>query len=348
MYFKDCDDFSVEKVEGKYLVKFYGDYKHDSGITLWEQTYDTLYDALVDYIDGEDIYDSTELIGDLLVGEGAEDVSYEDKRDIIENFEEDGRFTLHGNGCVEENIEIGIGSVGFDDDKNYVVGIVSVDDVDYPFDYNIQDEMLEVRHYSEPSWLDGSCYEKYLPNVVTRNWEKVDSEIMMAVDGFLDAAEKWKFSSDLWNEYVSRFEVVSSDFTCALEEALDNAGLEGWILINDHNGRLTAIDLTANEDEICCGLVYSADGRAIEGFVNSNIEEPIAGAVIVGKDVLEFCKDALGDEYKEIAERYGEEVVFVKSSVDDVLNDAKEKAGVHNESVVDNKDKSNEMDKVDL
>lgn len=76
------------------------------------------------------------------------------------------------------------------EEDGYLVGTVSVEGVLYPFDYNLKTEEVDVHCYSEPSWLDGSSYEKPLPEVVTENMEDILGAVSEAVDGYLNGTEK--------------------------------------------------------------------------------------------------------------------------------------------------------------
>ena len=72
------------------------------------------------------------------------------------------------------------------DDPNYVVGVLVVNEEEFPFEYNIHEGGYEVHNYSKPGWYTGSSYEKPLPKIFNeRNWDLIDETIQHAVDAYL-------------------------------------------------------------------------------------------------------------------------------------------------------------------
>ena len=73
------------------------------------------------------------------------------------------------------------------DDPNYVVGVLVVNDMEFPFDYRIDDGSLDIHQYSEPAWFTGASYEKPLPKEIfnDENWPIIDETIMSAVEDYL-------------------------------------------------------------------------------------------------------------------------------------------------------------------
>lgn len=177
------------------------------GRCLITNLYDDFYSAAKEFMEWQ-IYEpegANELLGMLLVGEDAAHLSVDDKRRLIEEYGGEQRLSVADNGYVIENIAVAVEKLDYADEEPYLVGIVNVDGVKYLFDYHIVTQEMEIHHYSEPSWLDGSCFEKNLPNVVMRNIEEVDSAIYSAVDAF----------------YRERVREPS-------EEAIEDALAEGW------------------------------------------------------------------------------------------------------------------------
>ena len=154
------------------------------GRRLFHQVYEDFYSAAKEFMEWQTKEEAGELLGMLLVGEDAAHISAEDKMRLIEELGAEKRFSVADSGYVVENIAVAVEKLEYADEWPYLVGIVNVDGVKYPFDYNVVTQEIEVHHYSEPSWLDGSSYEKNLPNVVLRNIEVVDSEIYGAVGAF--------------------------------------------------------------------------------------------------------------------------------------------------------------------
>lgn len=86
-------------------------------------------------------------------------------------------------------VKIEVGPLSYADDVKYIEGSVKVDGVSYPFDYNIENEVLEIHHYSEPGWFTGASYEKELPDVVTKHFDEIDSMVYSKVQEFLDKSK---------------------------------------------------------------------------------------------------------------------------------------------------------------
>lgn len=303
MYFKTLDSFTVEKLkDGDYKVVYYGNLKPEVGEdkAYWSQNYKTLYDAIKDLFDGWDVYDSTEIIAPLIMGEDALEVAFDDKKDIIEYLSEEGRFTLHDNGYVSENIKIVVKNVDYNDDGSYLVGSVMVDGVNYPFDYNIVTQDTDIHHYSNPSWLDGSCYEKPLPNVVVRNFEEVDSAIYISIQGFFEkhiheptAEEIEEALADGWTkEEVNRGYIICCDgdgaeFIARLDclgkfdgdwIAAEQAEKDGYVIMRDEVRDYPYLDTPENR-KILNGLKnILADAK--ERSANTGIKESGKGDFI--------------------------------------------------------------------
>lgn len=183
--FSECKDnlsgetfFAVEVYDA--LVK---------GRRLFNQHYDNFYSAAKEFMDWQicEPEGAFELLGMLLVGEDAAHFPVEDKKRLIEEFGAENRLSVTDNGYVVENISVVVDKLDYADEGLYLVGIVSVDGARFLFDYNIVTQEVDIHHYSEPSWLDGSCYEKSLPNVLLRNLEEIDSEISWAIQKFYSA-----------------------------------------------------------------------------------------------------------------------------------------------------------------
>ena len=58
-------------------------------------------------------------------------------------------------------------------DTQYLEGTVFVEGEVYPFDYNVENEGVELHCYSEPGWMTGASYEKPLPEVVTKSMDEI-------------------------------------------------------------------------------------------------------------------------------------------------------------------------------
>ena len=77
-----------------------------------------------------------------------------------------------------------------DDDPNYLVGVLVVNEEEFPFEYNIHEGSYEVHNYSKPGWYTGSSHEKPLPKIFNeRNWDLIDETIQTAVDSYLSDIE---------------------------------------------------------------------------------------------------------------------------------------------------------------
>lgn len=185
--------FTIEKLmKNDYVVEFYGDRKVREGFSYGEYYYGSLYEFLFDlfeddmgtHLDTRPL-DLAEVLGQLLVGEDSLEIEWGDKKVVLERWAEPGRFSLHENGHVSENVKISVGKIKEED--GYLVGSVLVDGGRYPFDYCLETEELEIHHYSATSWIDGrSCVELNLPSVVQRNYDDVAGEIYWALDSFLE------------------------------------------------------------------------------------------------------------------------------------------------------------------
>lgn len=74
-------------------------------------------------------------------------------------------------------------------DAHYLEGTLFVEGEVYPFDYNVENEGVELHCYSEPGWMTGASYEKPLPEVVTKNTDEILAAIEDAVHDFLGVEE---------------------------------------------------------------------------------------------------------------------------------------------------------------
>ncbi len=299
MYFREFDHVTLSECKDNLAGNTFFELKvFDAlvkGRCLIRQNHDTFYSAANEFM-GWQMYEpegANELLGMLLVGEDAAHLSVEDKKRLIEEFGAERRLSVADNGYVVENIAVAVEKLDYADEGFYLVGIVNVDGAKYLFDYNIVTQETEIHHYSEPSWLDGSSYEKNLPNVVKRNIEEVDSEISGAVQAFYrermrepDAEAVAEALEDGWTpEEVSRGYIICCDgdgaeFIARLDcldkfdgdwMAAEQAERDGYSVIRDKFYEYPYLDTPENREILrnaekvnVVGLIQEANARLVD------------------------------------------------------------------------------------